>query len=145
MEKTNKENERNIFNDERKMAIVMKNMIDMIQDYEELDDSCVKEFITREVGLTNVEFDQIDKLVNSKSLIENIEQPVNIQTTDVQGDVTVSWEMIKASFDFRVIREQALKYSRLEFNSIEEIEEEFDESDMFNLCNMIINSCTISK
>ncbi len=145
MEKTNKENERNIFNDERKMAIVMKNMIDMIQDYEELDDNCVKEFITREVGLTDAEFDQIDKLVNSKSLIENIEQPVNIQTTDVQGDVTVSWEMIKASFDFRVIREQALKYSRLEFNSIEEIEEEFDESDMFNLCNMIINSCTISK
>jgi len=140
MEKTNKEN--NIFNDERKMAIVIKNMIDMIQDYEELDYSSVKEFITREVGLTNNEFDQIERLVDSKPLVESIKQ---LQTTDVQNDATLSWEAIKSSFDFHVIRNQAKIYSRLEFNSIEELEEDFDESDIYTLCHMIINSCIVSE
>lgn len=140
MEKTNKEN--TIFNDERKMAIVIKNMIDMIQDYEELDDSSVKEFITREVGLTNNEFDQIERLVDSKPLVESIKQ---LQTTDVQNDATLSWEAIKSSFDFRVIRNQAKIYSKLEFNSIEELEEDFDENDIYTLCHMIINSCIVSE
>ena len=56
------------------------------------------------------------------------------------NDLTLTWDEIKTKCSFNIIREQAKKYSFLEFNSIQEIEEEFDESDMFNLCNMIANA-----
>jgi len=49
----------------------------------------------------------------------------------------MSWDEIKLNYSFSIIREQAKKYSFLDFNSIEEIEEEFDESDMYVLCEMI--------
>ncbi len=49
----------------------------------------------------------------------------------------MSWEEIKEKCSFRLIKEQAKKYSFLDFNSIEEIEAEFDESDMYVLCEMI--------
>jgi len=144
----NEENTAPICNEERiRIAIVMKIMIDTIQMYKELDKGDdIKAFIMKKVGLTSNEYDQIEKFASSRKsnlLIESTEQV--IPTIDVQDDATISWEVIKSSFDFSVIRNQAKIYSRLEFNSIEEIEEEFDESDIFNLCNMIINSCTISK
>ena len=49
----------------------------------------------------------------------------------------MNWDEIKVNCSFRIIKEQAKKYSFLDFNSIEEIEEEFDESDMYVLCEMI--------
>lgn len=58
MEKVEILNEKNtgpICNEERiRIAIVMKNMIDMIQEYEELNGgNDVKSFIMQEVGLTS--------------------------------------------------------------------------------------------
>ena len=49
----------------------------------------------------------------------------------------MNWEEIKENCSFHLIKEQAKKYSFLDFNSIEEIEAEFDESDMYVLCEMI--------
>lgn len=51
----------------------------------------------------------------------------------------MSWDEIKLNCSFSIIREQAKKYSFLDFNSVEEIEAEFDESDMYVLCKMITN------